>query len=252
MLKASLIQSPLIEHRHRAVFCVNSLSGLADALLKKVAIEGVVLLVLDQTGLPIFNYSRGFTEQQLLCYQQHRADDVYINDYLQQPSLWGSLQYLQQRLPLRKIDNPVFLEVIYPSVSFNHTLSGFRSLAYGHRLLLSCHREHRFSVNEQYDMQSLFSLLTDWANQQLSLYHMQQSLLRCRDVNVAMEALTETEWQVLLLLIEGYDGAEIACLRNKSKETIRSQIKSLLRKTGSRNQNQLIARYFTEPHLFQG
>lgn len=117
--------------------------------------------------------------------------------------------------------------------------------------MFSCHRQQGFNLQEQHFAQSLFLLTADWANQQLSLQYMQLHLLKGKMLNAVVEQLTEAEWQILMLLIQGYDGSEIARLRDKSKETVRSQIKSLLRKTGSRNQHQLIAHYFTRPYMFQ-
>ena len=53
--------------------------------------------------------------------------------------------------------------------------------------------------------------------------------------------LTRAEAEVASLLALGYDVAQIARLRKASRETVRSQIKSALRKSGTRRQAELVA-----------
>lgn len=48
------------------------------------------------------------------------------------------------------------------------------------------------------------------------------------------------EQEVLMLLSRGLTGPEVARLRGVSKETLRSQLKSLLHKTRCGNQNELL------------
>ncbi|MEZ9556289.1 helix-turn-helix transcriptional regulator, partial [Vibrio splendidus] len=55
--------------------------------------------------------------------------------------------------------------------------------------------------------------------------------------------LTKSELIVLELIIKGLTGSEVAKIRNVSKETVRTQIKSILHKTQCKNQNQLISRF---------
>lgn len=52
--------------------------------------------------------------------------------------------------------------------------------------------------------------------------------------------LSKSEVQVLGLVSEGYSNAQIAELRARSIETVNSQLKSLLRKTSSRNRTELV------------
>ena len=65
-----------------------------------------------------------------------------------------------------------------------------------------------------------------------------------RDVNPEIVArffpLSKSEVEVLGLVSEGYSNAQIAEHRSRSIETVNSQLKSLLRKTSSRNRTELV------------
>lgn len=60
--------------------------------------------------------------------------------------------------------------------------------------------------------------------------------------------LTKSEQDVLTLLSRGLTGAEVARLRGVSLETVKSQIKTLLHKTGTNNQNDLLNLLFNISH----
>ena len=67
---------------------------------------------------------------------------------------------------------------------------------------------------------------------------------RSQNINIDVVAryfpLSKSEVAVLGLLSSGYSNAEIADMRNRSVETVNSQLKSLLRKTNSRNRTELV------------
>lgn len=52
--------------------------------------------------------------------------------------------------------------------------------------------------------------------------------------------MTESEMAVLDLLVKGHTNAEIADLRGRSLETVNSQMKALIRKSGTRNRTELV------------
>ena len=52
--------------------------------------------------------------------------------------------------------------------------------------------------------------------------------------------LTESEMAVLELVVKGHTNSEIADLRGRSLETVNSQMKSLIRKSGTRNRTELV------------
>ncbi len=79
---------------------------------------------------------------------------------------------------------------------------------------------------------------------ELELINTEQELKLSFDRFQLLFSLSEAEKEVLFLLSKGMTGTEIADCRNVSKETIRSQIKSLLLKTGSHSQNELITMLF--------
>jgi pimeloyl-ACP methyl ester carboxylesterase/DNA-binding CsgD family transcriptional regulator len=63
---------------------------------------------------------------------------------------------------------------------------------------------------------------------------------------------TDKETKVAELLIHGYNVAEIADMNNVSEHTVRSQIKSLLGKTDSRRQTELVSLLLTGPGSMMG
>ena len=52
--------------------------------------------------------------------------------------------------------------------------------------------------------------------------------------------LTETESEVLISFVDGYSSQDIAKQRNRSHATIRTQFQSIMNKTGTRNQTELL------------
>lgn len=96
-------------------------------------------------------------------------------------------------------------------------------------------------------------LILEWTKQperqteqlfELELIDTEQELRLSFDRFQLLYSLSEAEKEVLFLLSKGMTGTEIADCRNVSKETIRTQIKSLLVKTGSHSQNELITTLF--------
>ncbi len=56
----------------------------------------------------------------------------------------------------------------------------------------------------------------------------------------ALYSLTASEASVCRYLVEGFSNPEIAEKRNVSPETVKSQVQSALRKTGTANRSELI------------
>jgi DNA-binding CsgD family transcriptional regulator len=64
-----------------------------------------------------------------------------------------------------------------------------------------------------------------------------------------LHGLTAAETELLRLLLAGYDVSEMAGLRAVSRETIRTQIKSIFSKTGTRRQSELVRLAATLPRV---
>jgi DNA-binding CsgD family transcriptional regulator len=59
---------------------------------------------------------------------------------------------------------------------------------------------------------------------------------------------TPAETEIANGLLMGYSAEEIACLRRVSTATVRQQIKSILDKTGTRRQTEMVRLLMTWPH----
>ncbi|MRI32222.1 hypothetical protein EOPP23_04345 [Endozoicomonas sp. OPT23] len=108
--------------------------------------------------------------------------------------------------------------------------------------IISFRKEAAFSQEQVQHLNIIATALLPWGN-----YMVEQCEKRQRAaVEFSVEPLTKAESDVLDLLAKGMDGSEVAEARGVSKETVRSQIKCLLQKTGARHQNELLRRYYIQ------
>ena len=185
----------------------------------------------------------GINNSDLGFYLRHSRDDIYLQHYLSS-SLTGHMATLQEMLPIKKISDGWFIQEMIPRMAVNFSVSGIFPISDGKILSLSFHRYNQpFSFKSHQLMQQLLEALAPWGqffiarNTLESLYGsapISRGMLRLPDT------LTQAEHSVVSLLAQGYDGSEITAIRGVSKETTKSQIKSILHKTGCRHQNQLI------------
>ncbi|WP_117235032.1 helix-turn-helix transcriptional regulator [Vibrio maerlii] len=92
-------------------------------------------------------------------------------------------------------------------------------------------------------LQNMVDIVEKWVVSWLAHQRLLYSLANIGLVSQEAEMLnlTNAEHEVLSLMLRGFTSNEIAAYRQVSKETVRSQIKSLLHKTNSHSQNELIA-----------
>ncbi|WP_413113234.1 helix-turn-helix transcriptional regulator [Thaumasiovibrio sp. DFM-14] len=212
--------------------------------MKHMGMMSFVLMVLDPYQRPLVDISSGFSQQQLMVYQKNQRHDAYLNYYLQQ-NLQSKLVYMQEMLPINAIGDAIFHDVLVPTLQLHHSYSGLHPLLSHHYLMLSSHADCRLSPKQFYHLQSLWKSLALWANGWVSHYLFAQKWRQLESSSVVcIEPLTVAERSVLNLLVQGCDGSEIAAKRRVSKETVKTQIKHILHKTGSKHQNQLISRYY--------
>ncbi|GAB3526979.1 LuxR C-terminal-related transcriptional regulator [Photobacterium alginatilyticum] len=176
-------------------------------------------------------------------YLRHSRDDIYLQHYLGQ-SLSGSMIALQEMLPIKQISDNWFLEEMIPRMAVDYSVSGIFPISDGKILSLSFHRYNQpFSYKSQQLMQQLLEMLAPWGQffiARNTLENLYGSAPISRGMLKLPSTLTQAEHNVVSLLAQGYDGSEITAIRGVSKETTKSQIKSILHKTGCRHQNQLI------------
>ncbi|WP_185826853.1 helix-turn-helix transcriptional regulator [Shewanella canadensis] len=233
---------------------IRLIQGEDFALLSTWIEADVITITLVDTGLSFqHTWSPQLSEQDIAFYGKHKAHDVYLNTYLKQ-GLIGASHFMHDLLPIQKIQDPIFLDTLQPYFKFNHSLSQIACYPKHLYLIFTAHRFSKaFDRNARALQQQLSHSLAPWVlathyhnlAQQQADFASQQCLqsFPLRALVPQPIRLTQAENQVLHLLIGGESGSEIARIRNVSKETIKSQIKSLLHKTGTRHQNELLSRY---------
>lgn len=222
---------------------------LEEIVLRELAqagIENVVFMILDPYQVPRLQFDFGFSSQQLDIYQQNQHHDAFLQYYLRK-GLIGQYLYMQEMLPVKQIRNPVFREVLIPTMKLHHSYCGLFRLVEHHYLMLSCHGFSALPPKQRDHLKRLWQFLISWGNcwvAQQSMVKRLAQLSPIRSIVHKGDVLTDAELEVLELLVQGMDGSEIAHYRSVSKETVRTQIKRILHKTGCRHQNQLISRYY--------
>lgn len=224
----------------------HNLEYLLTFELGRLGLNYFVLMIIDARQTPIYQHVHGFSEHQMAVYQRHIDHDAFFHHYMQ-AGLLGNLMYMQQMLPVRTIRDPIFQDILVPTMELHHSHSGLVRLNHGHYLMLSSHGDARLSQRDQSQLQNVWQFLRSWGNYWLAQREMESRFaqLATRAARaLPLELLTSAELSVLSLLAQGFDGSEVAKMRNVSKETVRSQIKQILHKTDCRHQNQLLSRYF--------
>ncbi|RTZ17569.1 response regulator transcription factor [Vibrio aquaticus] len=214
--------------------------------LAKLGVEQFVLMIVDANQRPIYQNVCGFNHKQMQVYEENMAHDAFFEHYAHNGYL-GQLLYMQEMLPMRKIRDPIFNEILVPTMGLYHSYSGLAPLLDEHYVMLSSHCDHALNYRSRKNIDSIWCFLSAWGNYWLAQTVMTTQLRQFESAmerNLLVESLTQAEIDVLNMLAQGLDGSEVAAKRNVSKETVRSQIKHILHKTGCRHQNQLLTRYF--------
>ncbi|WP_064608298.1 helix-turn-helix transcriptional regulator [Photobacterium sp. J15] len=190
----------------------------------------------------------GIEEGDYQFYLRHSNDDAYLKHYISQ-SLTGKMIQLQEMLPLKHIHDGWFREEMVPRLGIRYSISGLYPVAPGQMLAITFHRyQQPFSHRSKLMMQQLLEQLVPWCQYFIArdkLESLYGSAPITRSMMKLPETLTQAEHHVVSLLAQGYDGSEITEMRGVSKETTKSQIKSILRKTDCRHQNQLLHKIYS-------
>ncbi len=189
----------------------------------------------------------GINKNDFDFYLRHSKDDIYLQHYLSH-SLTGNMVPLQEMLPVKRISDSWFIDEMIPRMAVRYSISGLYPVAHGQVLSISFHRYSQpFPPKSQKLMQQLLEALCPWgqyfiARHTLEKVHGSEPI--ARGIMKLPDTLTQAEHNVVSLLAQGYDGSEITAIRGVSKETTKSQIKSILHKTGCRHQNQLLKQIY--------
>ncbi|MGR5066063.1 helix-turn-helix transcriptional regulator [Photobacterium sp. DNB22_13_2] len=193
-------------------------------------------------------FHSGIEEQQLEFYDRHSQSDAYLQ-YYSKHNLHGRMVPLQIMLPQSQIKDEWFKEVMIPTLAVKHSLSGYSRLNRSEVQVLTFHRySSPFTPDSQLQLQRFMDSLAPWSQYYLS----RQKLLEQFGSQAIQQGelmlpciLTPTEKQVIELLTKGYDGSEITQMRGVSKETTKTQLKSILHKLDCKHQNHLLHKLYT-------
>ncbi|MGF1734237.1 helix-turn-helix transcriptional regulator [Photobacterium satsumensis] len=194
-------------------------------------------------------FHAGIEQQQLEFYGRHSQSDAYLQ-YYSKHKLQGEMVPLQTMLPLNNIKDEWFREVMLPTLAVKHSISGYCRLNKWEVQVLTFHRyTSPFSPESQSDLQRLMESLLPWSQYYLSRQKLLDQFgsqpVQHGDL-ILPKILTPAEKQVIELLTKGYDGSEITQLRGVSKETTKTQIKSILHKLDCKHQNHLLHKLYTQ------
>lgn len=222
------------------------LERLLEVELYKLGLDHFVVMIIDAQRQPIFQHVCGFSNKQMRIYAENMTHDAFFNHYAQQGYI-GQFLYMQEMLPVSKIRDPIFNEILIPTMQLHHSYCGLHPLAEGHYVMLSSHSDKELSHKDNNKAKMMWRFLISWGNYWVAQRNMTMNFRRFTNQTfdiLPLDLLTNAEIDVLNMLAQGMDGTEVAKRRNVSKETVRSQIKQILHKTECRHQNQLLSRYF--------
>lgn len=141
--------------------------------------------------------------------------------------------------------NPLLMKLFQDAASPSYSLSGARS---GHVLSLQ-------RPNGQHPLQLLAAPLPEThrrrsqADLLLLVSDPEKPASFPDDMLHALYGLTAAEVEVANGLLMGYSAEEIACLRRVSVGTVRQQVKSMLSKTGTSRQSDMVRLFMTLPQV---
>lgn len=195
----------------------------------------------------IFHF--GIEDSVLDFYHRHSDNDAYLQHYSTH-HFQGKMVPLQSMLPTKKIDDEWFRDVMLPTLSVKYSISGYSYISRHEVQVLTFHRYSTpFGPHSQSQLQQFMDELIPWSQFYLSTQKLIDQFgttpLHHGSIQLPDE-LTPAERQVILLLSKGYDGTEITHFRGVSKETTKSQIKSILHKLDCKHQNHLLHKLYTE------
>ncbi|MEZ9370384.1 helix-turn-helix transcriptional regulator [Shewanella sp. 10N.286.51.B2] len=214
--------------------------------------DATSITIIDSCLKRLHTWSAEISEKDIQFYQQHWRHDVFFNAYLKK-GLINSSQIMEKLIKPDQLPDEVSCESLLPYVHYRSTLSLLVTVNQHLYLLFTAHSLNEvFSGGTRRLHEKLGHSMQPWVSafhaHQLANIEQDKALCRCQEhfpipVKQRPVKLTPAEYQVLTLLICGHSGSDIAGIRQVSKETIKSQIKSVLHKTGSKHQNQLLWRY---------
>lgn len=208
--------------------------------LTTLGIEHVTLVISSKPDFPAFKYIDGLSDGVSLT--EVITDN--LDDYLMliSKSRKGKIHHKLDDIMDNRILGHDKLPVAQDYLNF-YSIS--ENLLYEHGISIMFHSVDELRIDELRQLKSICDIAIAWANSWVAHRTMVSHWRKYSEPKTAntSTSLTKSELDVLDLLTKGLNGTEIAQTRDVSKETVRSQIKSILHKTQCKNQNQLISRF---------
>ncbi|MCL1035739.1 helix-turn-helix transcriptional regulator [Shewanella submarina] len=206
--------------------------------LKLLKADAFLLFLYQADGLSRYCFSAGLSADSHCFIATHAEEDIYLQNYLSQ-GLIGHSAVLQRLPSHQQLEQTEFLHRFAPHFDFNQSLGLILPLGEHWLMGLSCHRHSGcFPKRANEELSVVGAALLPWAQKFVE----QQTTTMPSGLILPGEHLTPAESRVMSLLMKGMDGGEISELRGVSHETVKSQIKSLLHKSGCRHQNHLLSK----------
>ncbi|NOH97736.1 helix-turn-helix transcriptional regulator [Vibrio sp. 99-70-13A1] len=207
--------------------------------LGAVGIENIVIVIFSDSNNPELKVIESISGRINIS--------ACINKHLQK---YLNTSLIQRCKEIKKYEDKFVKQPIFDheQLTISHSLRTYMLrdiVAYGFQFTFIMHSLRELTSIELDKLRTICDISTAWANSWSAhhmLLHIWDNLITSSDV-VAQPDLTPSELEVLKLILQGWSSTEVANIRQVSKETVRSQIKSILNKSQCNSQNQLIACY---------
>ncbi|UPR53913.1 helix-turn-helix transcriptional regulator [Vibrio cyclitrophicus] len=208
--------------------------------LKKIGIEHASLIILSEDMSIVFESLESLSKRISISKRISESIESYIDAVMCHEK--NILHFTYDNVLDDRIFDHEKLSIITNNLS---KYSSFSPLSYDHKMVVIFHSIESLSEHQTKHLQLIVNIITAWSNSWVAnntMLHYWKKYSEPKNIDIT-STLTKSEFNVLELLTKGFTGPEISSIRNVSKETVRTQIKSILHKTHCHSQNQLISRF---------
>ncbi|MEZ8016833.1 helix-turn-helix transcriptional regulator [Vibrio splendidus] len=208
--------------------------------LEKVGVEHVSLIILSEGKDIVFESLESISNRISISKRISESIESYLDAVMCHEK--NILHFTYDNVLDDRIFDHEKLSIITNKLSKYSIAS---PINYDHRMVAIFHSVESLSEHQTKHLQLVANIMTAWSNSWVAhntMLRYWKKYSEPKNINIT-STLTKSEFNVLELLIKGFTGPEISSIRNVSKETVRTQIKSILHKTHCHSQNQLISRF---------
>ena len=208
--------------------------------LTGIGIEHATLVIMSKSKNPVFKYIKSTNGRISISKRVTEKLDSYLS--LISMNKKGQLFHNQDTIIENRIFDHQELSILEHALN-NYSITD--ELSYNYEIVIVFHSINALKPEELRLLELICDITIAWANSRIAHHTMLLHWNRYAEPTITdlPPILTKSELDVLELIIKGLTGSEVAQVRSVSKETVRTQIKSILHKTQCKNQNQLISRF---------